>query len=104
MRLVLTFLMAMSAVAVLVLGAAPASAMTGQGGCHDTVAVTDHGAGHESPVGMDAHVMHCCVACTPEATAPSPAPSTLAGQARAALTLRNPVGRAPSPDPDPPRA
>jgi hypothetical protein len=102
MRLVLTFLMAMSAVAVLVLGAAPASAMTGQGGCHEAAAM-DHGSGRESSAGMDAHVMHCCVACTPQTVLPVAAPAALDGQTRVVLAPTDRLGRAPGPDPDPPR-
>lgn len=103
MRLVLTFLMAMSAVAVLVLGAAPASAMTGQGGCHEAAAI-DHGSGHESPAGMDAHVMHCCVACTPETVLPMAAPASVGAPTRTRIAPTDLLGRAPDPDPDPPRA
>jgi hypothetical protein len=103
MRLVLTFLMAMSAVAVLVLGAAPASAMTGQGGCHEA-APMDHGSGHESPAGMDAHVMHCCVACTPQSALPVAAPAALGGLTRIVVAPADRLGHAPGPDPDPPRA
>ena len=103
MRLVLTFLMAMSAVAVLILGAAPASAMSGQGGCHEAAAFMDHGGGHETPAGQDAHVMHCCVACTPQTVLPVAAPATLGGQDRIVLAPVDRLGRAPDPDPDPPR-
>lgn len=103
MRLVLTFLMAMSAVAVLVLGAAPASAMTGQAGCHEA-AVMDHGGGHEMPAGQDTHIMHCCVACTPQTALPVAAPAALGGLIRMVVTPTDRLGRAPSPDPDPPRA
>ncbi len=102
MRLVLTFLMAMSAVAVLILGAAPASAMTGPGGCHET-AVMDHGTRHEMPAGQDTHVMHCCVACTPQTVLPVAAPAALGGLTRIVLAPTDRLGRAPSPDPDPPR-
>ncbi len=104
MRLVLTFLMAMSAFAVLVLGAAPASAMSGQGGCHEAAAVMDHGGGHETPAGQDAHVMHCCVACTPQTALPVAAPAALGGLTRTVLAPEDRLGRAPSPDPDPPRS
>ena len=102
MRLVLTFLMAMSAVAVLILGAAPASAMTGPGGCHEA-AVMDHGTGHEMPAGQDTHVMHCCVACTPQTALPVAAPAALVGLTRIDLAPADRLGRAPGPDPDPPR-
>lgn len=103
MRLVLTFLMAMSAVAVLVLGAAPASAMTGQGGCHEAAAAHHDGGEPENPTGMDAHVMHCCVACTPLTVLPVVAPLTLAGPTRPAMAPSERLGRVSGPDPDPPR-
>ena len=102
MRLVLSFLMALSAVAVLVLGAAPASAMTGDSGCHEAV-VMDHGSGHDTPAAVDAHVMHCCVACPPQSILPVLAPTSLPDQARTDVSPQDRLGRAPIPDPDPPR-
>lgn len=105
MRLVLSFLMALSAVAVLVLGAAPASAMTGEGGCHKAAAMScmDHGPADESPATSDARVMHCCVACTPQTALPVAVPVRLAVAARLDRTPPDRLGRAPAPDPHPPR-
>lgn len=107
MRLVLSFLMALSAVAVLILGAAPASAMdhAGDGGaCHGPVADQPNHDGHDdAPAGLDSHVMHCCVACTPQAALPVAAPLSLAFQQQGPASPPDSLGTTPALEPDPPR-
>lgn len=104
MRLVLSFLMALSAVAVLLLGAAPASAM--DGGCHESVATAagDHGGGHEAPATTDSQMMHCCIACTPQAGLPVASPARLALAAPVAARPFDLLGRSTAPEPDPSRS
>jgi len=104
MRLVLSLLMVLSAVAVLLLGAAPASAM--EGGCHEAMAAAEgsHAGGHEAPDAADSQVMHCCIACTPQAGLPVATPAELALATPVAARPFDPFGRSTAPEPDPPRS
>ena len=101
-------LMLMGALSVLMLGAVPVSAGTGQAPCHAAVAsAPSH---HEAPApsekgGKVVAAMTCCVSCV---VTPALLPPTRQGTshpetpAPAAASL--PVGRSPAPEHGPPKA
>lgn len=107
MRALHALMMLLGALAVLMTGAAPASAWAdaSPAPCHETAT---HQAGAEAPAsrsGKSLKAMDCCVACV---AAPAPRPPTRARLAApppavAAPPTALPVGERPAPEPHPPR-
>ena len=107
MRSLKIILMLLGALSVLMLGAVPASAMTGDTAppCHEATAAS--GTHHQAPAEPDRPMaMACCVACVVLPTPQPPArdltahPEAPAAPAPASL----PVGPSPAPEPGPPKA
>lgn len=101
-----TLLMLAGALAVLTLGALPASA-DGPAAppCHEMSSSSHHGEAPAKAPAKMAKVMGCCVMCV---TAPLPTPVEAAGVAARAdlrpLPVARLTGHAPAPEPGPPRA
>jgi len=109
MRAFHAMLMLLGALAVLLTGTAPVSALADAGSpppCHE--AVTHHdGAETPSPdTGKAMNTMHCCVACVAAPAHKPPARARLRAPGPAVVTplLALPSGERPAPEPHPPRS
>ena len=107
MRTVQALMMLLGALAVLMTGVAPASALADHSSsppCHQ--AATHHGAGTPTPdPGEAMKAMDCCVSCVaaPGLRPPERARVTSPRPAAAAPPVAMPRGELPSPEPHPPR-
>lgn len=109
MRALHAMMMLLGALAVLLTGTAPASALADAGSpapCHETAMHPDGAGTPSSDSGKAMPAMHCCVGCmaapalNPPARARLRAPRPLV----AAPLLALPSGERPAPEPHPPRA
>lgn len=108
MRALHAFVMMLGALAVLMIGALPASALTDASSappCHEAAA---HHAGAESPspaTSKAMKAMDCCVACVAAPTLRAPDRARVAAP-RPPVVIRPtalPAGEQPAPEPHPPR-
>lgn len=108
MRAFQALVMLLGALAVLMSGAVPASAVAGEASpppCHQTA---PHHGGAETPApapGKAMKAMDCCVACVgaPVLTPPTPARLSSPPPAVAMTPDGTPAGERPEPEPHPPR-
>lgn len=109
MRAFHAMLMLLGALAVLLTGTAPASALADAGSpppCHETAIHPDGAETPPSDSGKAMVAMHCCVACVAAPALKPPARARLRAPGPAVVTplLALPSGERPAPEPHPPRA